>query len=88
MKVECYDETGAEVYDMIVRQIFQYLQIIRAVKDWRVYADPREPVFIIVIEYEKTSPLLRLVDFAEVEYSKEANEVFLRINDETYLPGA
>ncbi|MGV8144025.1 MAG: methanogenesis marker 17 protein [Methanothermobacter sp.] len=86
MKVECYDETGAEVYDMIVRQIFQDLQIIRAVKDWRVYADPREPVFIIVIEYEKTSPLLRLVDFAEVEYSKEANEVFLRINDETYLP--
>ena len=86
MKVECYDETGAEVYDMVVRQILQDLQITRAVKDLRVYVDPREPVFIIVISYEKTAPLVRLTDFAEIEYMKEANEVFLRIEDETYLP--
>ncbi|MEN6592869.1 MAG: methanogenesis marker 17 protein, partial [Methanobacterium sp.] len=86
MKVECYDETGAEVYDMVVRQILQDLQITRAVKDLRAYVDPREPVFIIVISYEKTAPPVRLLDFAEYEKNREANEVFLRIKDETYLP--
>ncbi|HTX60690.1 MAG TPA: methanogenesis marker 17 protein [Methanobacterium sp.] len=86
MKVECYDETGAEVYDMVVRQILQDLQITRAVKDLRVYVDPREPVFIIVISYEKTAPPVRLLDFAEYEKDRAANEVFLKIKDETYLP--
>lgn len=86
MEVECYDEKGAEVYDMVVRQIIQDLQITRAVKDLRVYVDPREPLFIIVISYEKTAPVVRLTDFAEYEYNRQAHEVFLRIKDETYLP--
>jgi putative methanogenesis marker protein 17 len=86
MKIECYDETGAEVYDMVVRQILQDLQITRAVKDLRVYVDPREPLFIIIISYEKTAPPVFLEDFTEYEYDKEANEAFLRIKDETYLP--
>ena len=86
MKVECYDETGQEVYDMVVRQILQDLQITRAVKDLMVYVDPREPVFIIVISYEKTAPAVKLLDFAEYEKDRAANEVFLKIKDETYLP--
>lgn len=86
MKVECYDEKGAEVYDMVARQILQDLQITRAVKDLRIYVDPREPVFIIVIIYEKTSPPIFLEDFTEYEYDKEANEMFIKVKDETYLP--
>ncbi len=86
MNVECYDETGAKVYDMVVRQILQDLQITRAIKDLRVYADPREPVFIIVVSYEKTAPLVKLLDFATYEKNKEGNEVFLKLMDETYLP--
>lgn len=86
MKVECYDETGAEVYDMVVRQILQDLQIVRAIKDLRVYIDPREPLFIIGVIYEKAAPPVFLEDITEYEYNKEANEVFLRIKDETYLP--
>ncbi|HOI70781.1 MAG TPA: methanogenesis marker 17 protein [Methanobacterium sp.] len=86
MKVECYDETGAEVYDMVVRQILQDLQITRAVKDLRVYVDPREPLFIIVVSYEKTSPPVSLMDIAEYDKDRQANEVFLKIRDETYLP--
>lgn len=86
MKVECYDKTGAEVYDMVVRQILQDLQITRAVKDLRVYADPREPVFIVVINYEKTAPALSLLDIAEYEKDRKANEIFLTIKDENYLP--
>jgi len=76
MKVECYDETGAEVYDMVVRQILQDLQITRAVKDLRVYVDPREPVFIIVISYEKTAPPVRLLDFAEYEKTGKQTRFF------------
>jgi len=86
MNVECYDETGAEVYDMVVRQILQDLQITRAVKDLSVYVDPREPLFIIVIIYEKTAPPVKLLDIADYEKMREANEVFLKIKDETYLP--
>ncbi|MCE5213520.1 MAG: methanogenesis marker 17 protein [Methanobacterium sp.] len=84
MEVECYDKTGAEVYDMVVRQIIQDLQITRAIKDLRVYVDPREPVFIIVIIYEKTAPIVKIGDFTELD--KEADELFIRIKDETYLP--
>lgn len=86
MIVECYDEKGQEVYDMVVKQILQDLQIVRSIKDLRVYVDPREPVFIIAVQYEKTSPPVLLEDFAEYEYEKDANEVFIRIKDEKFLP--
>jgi putative methanogenesis marker protein 17 len=86
MKVECYDEEGAAVYDMIVRHILQEVQVSRAIKDLQVYVDPREPVFIIVVQLEKTAPPIVLEDFAEYEYNSEANEAFIRIKNETYLP--
>jgi|GEM_PF-179979 len=86
MKVECYDEEGAAVYDMIVRHILQEVQVSRAIKDLRVYVDPREPVFIIVLQFEKTAPPVILEDFAEYEYDSEANESFIRIKNENYLP--
>jgi putative methanogenesis marker protein 17 len=86
MQVECYDETGREVYEMILRHILQEVQIGRAIKDVQIYADPREPVFIIAVQYEKTSPPILLEDLAEYEYDPEANEAFIRIKDENYLP--
>ncbi|MCC7551684.1 MAG: methanogenesis marker 17 protein [Methanobacterium sp.] len=86
MQVECYDENGREVYDMILRQILQDIQIVRAVNDVRIYIDPREPVFIIALQYMKTAPPVVLEDFAEYEYDAEANETFIRIKDENYLP--
>ena len=86
MKVECYDKEGAEVYDMIVRHILQEVQVSRAIKELQVYVDPREPVFIIVIQFEKTSPPVILEDFAEYEYNAEAKEAFIRIKNENYLP--
>jgi len=86
MQVECYDESGQEVYEMIVRHILQEVQIVRAVKDVRVYVDPREPVFIIAVEYLKTAPPVVMEDFAEYKYDKEANEAFIKIKNENYLP--
>ena len=86
MKVECYDKEGEKVYDMIVRQILQDVQVIRSINDLRVFVDPREPLFIIVVKFEKAASPIMLEDLAEYEYDKQANEVFIRIKDETYLP--
>jgi len=86
MIVECYDEKGAEVYDMIVRYILQDVQIYRAVSGIRVFVDPREPVFIIAIKFVKAAPSVVLEDFAEYKYDKKENKVYIRILDETYLP--
>lgn len=86
MIVECYDKKGAEVYEMIVKQILQEVQIYRSIKDVRVFVDPREPVFIIVIEVEKAASPVVLEDFAEYKYDKKENKVLIRIRDETYLP--
>lgn len=86
MQVECHDESGQKVYDMILRQILQDVQIVRAVKDVRIFIDPRQPVFIIALQYQKTSPPILLEDFTEYEYDPEANETFIRIKDEKYLP--
>jgi putative methanogenesis marker protein 17 len=86
MKVECYDEKGAEVYDMVVRQILQDVQVSRSIKDLRVFVDPREPVFIIVVRFEKAASPVVLEDFAEYHHDKEANETFIKIKDENYLP--
>jgi putative methanogenesis marker protein 17 len=86
MKVECYDENGAEVYDMIVRHILQEVQVSQSIGDLRVYVDPREPVFIIVVRLEKASKPVVIEDFTEYEFNKAGNEMFIKIKDETYLP--
>jgi putative methanogenesis marker protein 17 len=86
MKVECYDENGAEVYEMIVKHILQEVQVSRSIGDLRVYVDPREPLFIIVVRMESASPPILIEDFAELEFNKSGNEMFIKIKDETYLP--
>ena len=86
MKVECYDENGAAVYDMIVRHILQEVQVTRSIADLRVYVDPREPLFIIVVKLEKASQPIVIEDFTEYEFNKAGNEMFIKIKDETYLP--
>ena len=37
MLVECYDEKGAEVYEMIIKQIFQDLVLGPSVQDLRAF---------------------------------------------------
>jgi len=86
MIVECYDEKGAEVYEMIIKHVMQEIQVTRSINDIRVYVDPREPVFIIAIKVEKTSKPVTIEDFAEYKYDKKEDKIFIRIKDETYLP--
>jgi putative methanogenesis marker protein 17 len=86
MIVESYDENGAKVYEMVIRQTLQDLQVSRAIRDMKVFADPREPVFIIVVEYEKAASPITIDDLAEYEYKKDENNLYIRVKDETYLP--
>jgi len=86
MLVECYDEQGAEVYEMIIKQIMQDVQVGRAISDMKVFVDPREPVFIIAVKYEKAAAPITIDDFTEYEYKKEENKTRIRVKDETYLP--
>jgi putative methanogenesis marker protein 17 len=86
MKVECYDQNGAEVYEMIVKHILQEVQVSRSIGDMRVYVDPREPVFIIVVKLENASPPILIEDMADLEFNKSGNEMFIKINNENYLP--
>ena len=86
MMVESYDKNGAEVYEMVIRQTLQDLQLSRAIRDMKVFTDPREPVFIIVIKYEKAASPITIDDFTEYEYKKDENNLYIRVKDETYLP--
>lgn len=84
--VECYDPKGAAVYEIIVKQVLQDLQLVRAVQDLRIYADPREPVFIIAVKIQKTAEPIYTRDMAELDFDKSEGILHLRIIDETYLP--
>jgi putative methanogenesis marker protein 17 len=86
MLVESYDKSGAEVYEMIIKQTLQDLQLSRSIEDMKVFTDPREPVFIIIVKYRKAASPITIDDFTEYEYNKEENNIYIRIKDETYLP--
>ena len=43
MLVECYDERGAEVYEIIIKQIFQDLVLGASVDDLKAYVNPDDP---------------------------------------------
>ena len=60
MLVECYDEKGAEVYEMIIKQIFQDLVLGPSVQDLRAFINPDGPVFVLVIKMKKTSSVTKL----------------------------
>ena len=62
MLVECYDEKGAEVYEMIIKQIFQDLVLGPAVEDLKAFANPDEAVFILAIKMKKTSGVIKFGD--------------------------
>jgi len=86
MLVESTDKEGARVYEMIIKQIFQDLQLSPSVKDMRVFVDPEEVVFILAMKMDKISNFITLADVANVNYSEEEDETIIRVNDENYFP--
>ena len=86
MLVECYDERGAEVYEIIIKQIFQDLVLGSSVDDLKAYVNPDDPVFVLAIKMKKTSNAIAFNDVANLTYDKanDVTEVF--IENENYLP--
>lgn len=86
MVVESNDEEGAKVYEMIIKQIFQDLQLFPSIKDMRVFVDPAEVVFILAIKMDKASTITTLSDVSTLEYDNVNDETIIRVKDEKYLP--
>ena len=86
MLVECYDEKGAEVYEMIIKQIFQDLVLGPAVEDLKAFANPDEAVFILAIKMKKTSGVIKFGDVANFTYDKSNDVTKIFIENENYLP--
>lgn len=86
MLVECYDERGAEVYEIIIKQIFQDLVLGASVDDLKAYVNPDDPVFILAIKMRKTSTIVKFDDVANLLYDKQADVTRILIDNENYLP--
>jgi putative methanogenesis marker protein 17 len=86
MLVECYDERGAEVYEIIIKQIFQDLVLGASVDDLRAYVNPDDPVFVLAIKMRKTSVAIRFDEVASLTYDKANDKTMILIDDENYLP--
>ncbi len=86
MLVECYDERGAEVYEIIIKQIFQDLVLGAAVDDLRAYVNPDDPVFVLAIKMKKTSNVITFEDVANLSYVKEEDITRIIVDNENYLP--
>lgn len=86
MLVECYDERGAEVYEIIIKQIFQDLVLGAAVDDLRAYVNPDDPVFILAIKMKKTSSVVKFEDVANLTYVKADDVTRILVDNENYLP--
>ena len=86
MLVECYDKKGAEVYEIIIKQIFQDLVLGAAVDDLKAYVNPDDPVFILAIKMKKTSTIVEFKDIARFTYDKEDDVTHIFVEDENYLP--
>ena len=86
MLVECYDEKGAEVYEIIIKQIFQDLVLGSAVDDLKAYVNPDDPVFVLAIKMRNTSSAVTFEEVANLSYVKADDVTRILVDDENYLP--
>ena len=86
MLVECYDERGAEVYEIIIKQIFQDLVLGASVDDLKAYVNPDDPVFVLAIKMRQTSNAILFEEVANLTYDKANDKTVILIDDENYLP--
>ena len=86
MLVECYDKKGAEVYEIIIKQIFQDLVLGASVDDLKAFVNPDDPVFILAIKMKKTSTVVEFKDIANFTYDKANDVTHIFVENENYLP--
>ena len=85
MLVECYDEKGAEVYEIIIKQIFQDLVLGASVDDLKAYVNPDDPVFVLAIKMRKTSKAIAFEDVANLTYMKDDDKTMILIDNDASL---
>lgn len=86
MSVECFDSEGAAVYDLIIKQVIQDLQITRSINDMKTFIDPTGPVCIIAIKPNKAQKQILFNDIGNYMQKEGEDKVQLFILDENYLP--
>lgn len=86
MLIECYDKKGAEVYEIIIKQIFQDLVLGASVDDLKAFVNPDDPVFILAIKMKKTSTVVEFKDIANFTYDKANDVTHIFVENENYLP--
>jgi putative methanogenesis marker protein 17 len=86
MLVESNDEDGAKVYEMIINQVLQDLQLGPSIKEMKAFVNPNEVFFIIAIKMDRTSTVTKLKDVATVTYDKEEDKTTIKISNENFLP--
>ncbi|WP_295114488.1 methanogenesis marker 17 protein [uncultured Methanobrevibacter sp.] len=86
MLVECYDKKGAEVYEIIIKQIFQDLVLGASVDDLKAYVNPDDPVFVLAIKMKKTSKVVLFKDVANLMYNNDNDVTTILVDNENYLP--
>ena len=86
MLVECYDERGAEVYEIIIKQIFQDLVLGASDDDLKAYVNPDDPVFVLAIKMRQTSNAILFEEVTNLTYDKANDKTVILIDDENYLP--
>ncbi|MEE1128621.1 MAG: methanogenesis marker 17 protein [Methanobrevibacter sp.] len=86
MLVECYDKKGAEVYEIIIKQIFQDLVLGASVDDLKAYVNPDDPVFVLAIKMKKTSKVVLFKDVANLIYNNDNDVTTILVDNENYLP--
>ena len=86
MLVECYDERGAEVDEIMIKQIFQDLVLGASVDDLKAYVNPDDPVFVLAIKMRKTSAVVKFEDVADLTYDKANDKTMILVDNENYLP--
>ncbi|MDR1722025.1 MAG: methanogenesis marker 17 protein [Methanobrevibacter sp.] len=86
MIVESNDKDGAKVYEMIIRQILQDLQLSPSIKDMKAWVNPNEVVFIMAVKGDKTAESIGFRDVATYKYDKQEEKTIITIKNENYLP--
>jgi len=85
VSVHSSDERGAELYREVAETLIGDLMLARVIDRMRIYADPDEPVFIVVMLLRHGLKAAKVKDIATVKPSGPGkSEVLVEIRDEDY----
>ncbi|MEM1670950.1 MAG: methanogenesis marker 17 protein [Archaeoglobaceae archaeon] len=69
--VESPDEEGRIAYERTINTVLSESTIRGSIKGVRVYADPKEPVFILILQLAKSSGVIKFSDAVALKFVKD-----------------